>query len=335
MASINLNRFDLASLRLFVAAVDGGSLTAGAARVGLSVPAASKRLADLEHAVGARLLERGRRGLAPTAAGTTLLAHARRVVGDLEQMALALGDYRGDGATAVRLWVNTSATTGFLPEALARFARAQPGVRIDLEEGLSDAIVRAVQSSAADLGVIGENTVTADLEARVCDRDRLLVVAAADHPLARRRTLRLHDLLDADFVGLERGSALMRLFTREFERRSATLRLRLQLRSFEGICRMVAGGLGLSIMPARAVEPLAPSLGLKLVELREPWARRQLLLVARSFSRLPPPAAALAQHLLHDAEAHAPSKKRITQHSQPTVHTTERSPGRSARYAPR
>jgi len=101
--SINLNRFDLTTLRLYVAAVRAGSLTAGAQRLDLSLAAASRRIAELEAHVGIALLERSKRGVVPTAAGQMLLPHAIEMVARLEQLGLAMGDVRLGSAVPLRL----------------------------------------------------------------------------------------------------------------------------------------------------------------------------------------------------------------------------------------
>ena len=95
----NLNRFDLASLRLYVAVVDAGSLTAGADRHGISLAAASKRIAEFESHCGMALLQRSARGVTATPGGRTLHRHAIEVVGRLEQLALAVEDSYGHART--------------------------------------------------------------------------------------------------------------------------------------------------------------------------------------------------------------------------------------------
>jgi DNA-binding transcriptional LysR family regulator len=141
--TINLTRFDLTTLRLFVLVVDGGSLTAGAAGFGISVAAASKRVAELEAHVGEALLERSKRGVVPTAAGRSAAAPRDRTGGP----AAAAG--RGDGRLParrrrhLRLWANTSAFSGFLPDLLAAYMKAHPDVVLDLEDALSEDAARA------------------------------------------------------------------------------------------------------------------------------------------------------------------------------------------------
>jgi DNA-binding transcriptional LysR family regulator len=172
--AINLNRFDLASLRLFVATVDAGSLTAGAERFGISLAAASKRISDLEAHFGSPLLQRSKRGVVPTPAGMTLQRHAIEVVARLEQLAVAMGDFQRGAGGHLRLWANTSAFGGFLPGLLAAYSTAHLGVKIDLEDALSEDAARAVARGTAELAVIGENTQTDGLQTFVCHSDELI-----------------------------------------------------------------------------------------------------------------------------------------------------------------
>ncbi len=178
---VNLSRFDLASLRLFVATLDSGSLTAGAARFGISLAAASKRIAELESHVGLSLLARSKRGVAATPAGQTLQRHAIEVVARLEQLAVAMNDFHRGTHGHLRLWANTSAFGGFLPALLAAYSAAHPDITIDLEDALSEDAVRAVVSGAAELAVVGENTPCGGLHTFVCDRDELMLLVPAGH----------------------------------------------------------------------------------------------------------------------------------------------------------
>lgn len=294
---MNLARFDLVSLRLLVAAIDAGSLTGGAERFAISLAAASKRVAELEAAVGTALLDRRPGGVTPTAAGHTLYRHAVRVIADLEQMALALGDYARGAQGHVRLWANTSAVNGLLPEVLARVLAANPGTRIDLVESLSDAAVRAVATGAADLGIFGENTAAFGLVTAVCDVDDLALLVPQGHPLAGRDGVTFAEALDYDFIGQDRESSLVRLMTAAAERAGQPMRLRIQVKSFDAMCRMISHGLGVGVLPAAAADPHVASMRLSKVALREPWARRRLV-VGRREGPVPPTVQAVLDALV-------------------------------------
>ena len=295
---INLSHFDLVSLRIFVAVVDAGSLTAGAANFGISLAAASKRVMELERDTGAALLTRGKKGVTPTAAGQTLYRHALRLVGDLEGLAVAMGDY-GRGVEAhVRLWANTSAVNGFLPNVLKRYLVAHPATKLDLEEALSEAVVRAVSAGTADLGIFADNIPAAGLETVVCDLDELVLLLPPRHALAARRRVRFAEAIEFDFIGLERSSSLLRLLGKAADELGKPLKVRVQVRSFDAMCRMIALGIGIGILPHTAAAPHVASMKLAQVRLAEPWAKRRMLLGYRSRDAMSAPARALAETIL-------------------------------------
>jgi DNA-binding transcriptional LysR family regulator len=295
---INLSRFDLVSLRIFVAVVEAGSLTGGARRFGISLAAASRRVVELEGETGTALLDRSKKGVVPTPAGQTLYRHSLRVVGDLENLAVAMGDY-GRGVRAhVRLWANTSAVNGFLVEPLARYLAEHPTTKVDLEEALSDAVVRAVAGGAADLGIFADNIPAAGLVTATCDTDELVLLLPSGHPLAGRRRVRFAEALDHDFIGLERTSSLLRLLGASAAALGRPLRVRMQVRSFDAMCRMIASGIGIGVLPEAAARPHVRSMRLTQVRLNEPWATRRMLLGHRGIETLSAPARELADAIL-------------------------------------
>ena len=296
--AINLNRFDLVTLRLFVAAVQDGSLTAGAERLGVSLAAASKRMAELESHVGTPLLARSKRGVRPTAAGQILLPHAVEMVARLEQLALAMGDVRGGTTGHLRLWANTSAFGGFLPALLGRFSRAHPNVVLDLEDAISEEAVRAVARGAAELGVIGDNTAAEGLVTQVCHVDELVLLLPAGHELAPARpddAVDLADVLEHDLVAFSRPTSLTRQLATDAERLQRPLRISAQVRSFDAMGRMVAAGLGLAVLPREGTVPYARSFGLVVARLQGMRTERKLLWAYRDPAALSPAARALLE----------------------------------------
>ncbi len=290
---INLNRLDLVTLRLFVAVLDAGSLTAGADRYGISLAAASKRIADLEHHCGIALLQRSPRGVTATAGGQTLHRHAIELVAHLERMALAIADFHTGISGHLRLWANPSALGGFLPTLLAAYAVQHPEVRIDLEDAISEDSVRAVALGTAELAVIGENTPSEGLVSFVCEVDELVLLAPRDHDLAAGATADFSRALDHDFICLARSASLTRKISGAAEAVGRNFRLRVQVRSFDVMCRMVAAGLGLAILPRAGAAVYAEALGLQVVALQGLDAQRKLLLAMRDPATLSPAAQAL------------------------------------------
>src|SRR6202171_6220897 len=126
-------RFDLVDLQLFVAVADARSITAGAARVHLALASASERIKGLEAALGVALLKRGRRGIELTAAGESLLDHARIVMHNVEAMRGDLAAYASGARASVHLLANTSGLSEHLPKALAAFLREHPDINVDID----------------------------------------------------------------------------------------------------------------------------------------------------------------------------------------------------------
>jgi DNA-binding transcriptional LysR family regulator len=292
---INLNRFDLVSLRLFVAVVDGGSLTAGAGQFAISTAAASKRISELEAHVGTPLLVRSKRGVAPTAAGQTLLLHASEIVAGVEQLALSMDDFRRGAGGHLRLWANPSAFAGFLPQLLADYLAEHPSVMIDLEETLSNEAVHAVCRGGTELAIIGENTPAEGLEAFVCDVDELVLLLPLGHPLAKSPSIDIAAAAALDLVGLSRATSLMRQIATEAHAAGQALKIRVQVRNFDAVCRMVASGIGAAIVPRAAGAPHVKSMGLAMIRLTGMPTQRRLLMVMRHRSRLSPPAQAFVE----------------------------------------
>lgn len=290
---INLHRFDLTTLRLFVRVVDAGSLTGGAEAFGISLAAASKRIAELEAHVGLPLLLRSQRGVTPTTAGLTLQRHAVELVASLEQLAMAMGDFHQGVRGHLRLWANPSAFNGFLPPLLGAYAEAYPGVKIDLEDALSEDAVRALHSGAAEIAVVGEGIATGTLDTIVCHIDELVLLCPRAHALAAGPTVAFEQALLQDFVTLPRATSLTRQISAAAEAIGHTVKVRAQTRSFDAMCRMVAAGMGVCILPRTAAEPLASSLGLALAQLTGVRTERRLLMAMRERSALSPAARAL------------------------------------------
>ncbi len=290
-------RFDLPDLSLFRHVVDAGSITHGAERAHLALAAASTRIRNLEDVLGAPLLTRSRQGVTPTQAGRTLLQHARTILRQAERLHEDLGAYGGGLAGQIRVLSNTNALTEFLPEALSSFLAAHPNVSVDLEERLSDEIVGLIAEGVADLGVVAGTVDAGGLETYPFRRDRFVLVVARDHPLAKRARVGFEEVLDQDFVGLDRASAIQRFLATKALRIGRPLRLRVQLRSFDAVCRLVECKVGVGVVPESTVRRVSKTMAIKPVALSDAWAVRDLTICVRSREELPTYARQLVEHL--------------------------------------
>jgi DNA-binding transcriptional LysR family regulator len=281
-------RFDLVDLGLFRHVVEAGSITHGAARANLALAAASVRIRAMEDTLGAALLTRGRGGVTPTPAGRTLLAHARALMEGIDRMQGELAAYSGGTVGQIRVLSNTNALTEFLPEVLSAYLARHTGVSVDIAERTSDEIVGLVAEGAADLGIVAGTVDTGTLETYPFRQDRFVVVVAPAHPLAGREAVAFAEVLAHDLVGLDRASALTRFLADKAARSGGTpMRLRVQLRSFDAICRLVECGVGIGIVPETTARRAARVMAIALVPLTDPWAARDLTLCLRALHALP------------------------------------------------
>lgn len=272
---------DLDSLALFVRAAELHSLTKAAEASHIGLAAASRRIALLEHRFKTPLLERSPRGVELTPAGATLLGHAKALLLRLNQMQAEMGDHAVGRKGVLRVLANTSAMTEYLPEDLAAFGRANPEVRLVVEERWSAEILVALQAGDADLGIVMEGIREDGLEVSPYRSDRVAVVVPAGHAIVDLRDLRYEDVLEHDLIALESGSSMMRLLAEQAAVLGTALRLRVQVRSFEAVCRMVQAGLGIGVLPFQAATVLGESLNLVVRALVEPWAERRMLVCVK------------------------------------------------------
>jgi len=287
-------RYDLTDLKLFLRVAETGSITAGAEQTHLALASASARIRGMEETLGVPLLLRGRRGVEPTDAGRTLLYHARTITQQMERMRADLGEYASGLKGHVRLLSNTSALTESLPDPLAEFMARHPQVNVDLQERPSREIVQALRDELADIGIVTDAVDSSGLESFVFREDRLVLALPPRHPLARqpagtakRGTLAFADVLGEDFIGLGSESALQRYLSEQATQLGARLRYRVRVRTFDAICRMVALGNGVAVLPESAVKNSRDGGSVKVVKLSDAWTRRRQLVCMRNYEALP------------------------------------------------
>jgi len=288
---------DPKSLRLFVAVADHGSISEGAKRCHIALAAASKRISDLEARARLPLLVRHARGVTLTSAGNGLLLHARAVLSALDRLGAELDDFQNGIAGVVSITANASTIAQFLPAQIGAFLRQHPVLKIDLQERASTEVVKAVGAGLADIGVIEGQTPAGELECLPYRSDELAVVVGRDHPLARRRRIGAEEVLRHEHIVVREGSALHRVLLTAAMESQTPLKVRMQVGSFDMVCRMVEQGVGIAVMPYAAILPQLQIQRLRCLRLDAPWARRQHLLCVRREQDLTAAARSLLEHL--------------------------------------
>ena len=290
-------RFDFTDLNLFRHIVEAGSITHGAARANLALAAASTRIRKMELGFGTELLVRGRGGVTPTQAGRTLLQHARGILAQSERMQEDLSPYARGLAGQVRVLSNTNALTEFLPETLSSFLMAFPDISVDLEERLSDEIVGLIAEGTGDIGIVAGTVDYGGLHTFPFRRARLVLVVGSNQTQAGSKGVGFAEVLDYDMVGLDRASAIQRFLADKASRIGRAIRLRVQLRSFDAICRLVECNVGVGVVPETTVQRTMRNMAISAVQLTDSWAQRELTICVRDVAALPPYARQLVDHL--------------------------------------
>lgn len=280
-------QFDLTDLRLFVLSAEECNLTRAARRQNLSLAAASARIKALEAQTGLPLFYREARGMRLTPPGEAFLHHARGVLRQTEQLRRDLQAYTGGLRGHVRVFANTTAVTDFLPEILPDFLAANPNVNVDLQEKPNPEIARGVFDGRADIGIVAGQVDTLGLQSLHFSTDRLVLVTPRDHRFASHRRIAFADTLDEDAVGMHQGSTLQTFLAQVTDKLGKPLKLRVQLSSFDAMCRMIGAGVGVGILPESAARRNQHSMNLALVELLDSWSVRERYVMVRERESLP------------------------------------------------
>jgi DNA-binding transcriptional LysR family regulator len=289
---------DLATLRVIVAAAELGSISAAGDRLQLAVAAASARITALEESLGLRVFERSSRGVRLTPAGQMLVRRGRELLADTDRLSVDLHDYAKGLQGHVRLVANTSSVLELLPTKLDRMMREHPLIRIDVAEHGSLDIPLLLLEGRADLGIVDMAHAPHGISLRDCFSDTLVLVVPAAHALAGSGPMALEDALAEDFIALHDGTALSSRLATSASVAGKPLKVRMQMRSFDAVCRMVAGGLGVAVLPLQAVTPQLVSLPLAAVPLTDAWAARTHRIALRSGVEPSPATLTLIEFLL-------------------------------------
>lgn len=290
--------FDLVDLRLFHEVSARSSITRAAEAMHLSLAAASARIKGLESRAGMPLLWREARGVRLTPAGEALLHHARAILRQTEALSGDLHEYAKGLRGQVRVFANTTAVTGILPEVLPAFLKANPKVNVELQEMANKEIALGVREGRADLGIVSDRVDSFGLRAVHFSTDRLVLVVPKGHRFARRDAVAFAETLEEHHVGMHASSTLHGFLQEVTQTLGRPLRLRVQLSSFDAVCRMVSAGTGVGVVPASSAQRSMGNLQMAQVELTDAWRVRERYVLMREDDVLPAYAQALVDALL-------------------------------------
>ncbi|KHF77076.1 hypothetical protein PJ15_3351 [Acinetobacter sp. neg1] len=280
-------RFDFFDLQLVLHIVATGSLTKGAELSAISLQAASERIKKLEQYFATPLFIRQTTGVELTTAGHALAEHARRLMQQKDLLEHDMQRFRPTTPEALTLWCNSSAQSEYLPPLLPQYLMLHPEINLDLHEAESSEIVEALTQGVARLGLVSSFFDTRHLQTQEFASDPLVLICPAHHTLTQQTQLNLVDALNYGFIGLMPHHSLQQSIETQAKLLGFNIQYRLRLPNFSAIAEVVAKGVGIAIMPARAAQRLQPEYDFHAVQLLGAWANRKLLLAAQDFSQLP------------------------------------------------
>lgn len=290
-------KLDPVSLRLFVSVVEEGTIAAAARREHIAAAAVSKRLSELEELLDSRLLNRTNKGVTPTDAGMSLLFMARSALNNLNDIVVQMRDYSNGTRGSVQVLANISAITQFLPGLIKSFMALYPLINVVIEEQQSLTITKAVAENRAEVGIFTRLPHGADIEVFPFRQDRLVLIVPADHPLAARQSVRFSETLDHAYVALRSGTHLNFQLIKAANDVGRSLRIRMEVASYDALFLMVQAGIGVGIMPEGSAGIYHLN-GAKIIQIEDEWASRELSVCVRSRAGLSAAGELFLQHLL-------------------------------------
>lgn len=294
---------DLKTLRLFVTVCDHRNIARAAEEAHIEPSAISKRIAQLEVDLCVPVLSRSRRGVEPTPVGIALLEHARSVLFTMDRIAADVAAFGGGLKGRVSICASASAIAEALLDDIASFMRepANQNIKVDVEERLSLDLVRQLREGTAAVGVCWDNVDVQGLQTRPYRRDQLALAVHPDHPLAGLPAVSFDQTLDHEHVGLPPATAVHTMLQRAAAGAGRTISYRVIVSSFDAAFRVVAAGLGISVVPVEVSSTYSPLLGVRIIPLTDAWAQRRFIVCFKSFDSLQPAAQRMVEHLANRA----------------------------------
>lgn len=287
-------RYDLRTLEMLLAVAERGSIGAAARELGVSQPAVSTRIRELERRTRLALVERTPRGSTLTTIGATVADWARDVVVASDRLEAGIGALRATRNSELRLSASMTIAEYLLPRWLTELAHREPATRVALQVRNSTEVAKDVLAGTADLGFVEGVRVPAGLRGQVVARDELVVVVGRRHPWSRRRRpVRIGDLADAPLVLREPGSGTREALERALARAGTTATPQLVLGSSAAIKTSIESGEGVSVLSRLVVAGELDSGRLLAIPVDGLDLRRSLRAIWPTGTRLIEPAAAL------------------------------------------
>jgi DNA-binding transcriptional LysR family regulator len=292
-------------IRGFLAIARLGSFTRAAGELHVSQPALTVQIRQLEDTLRVRLFDRNKRHVALTKTGRTLLGPLSRVLADLEGVMNASRDLAGLRRGSVAVAVLPSIAAGLLPMAIRRFREDHPAITIEVRDAVAERILQFVKADEVDFGI--GSRVGADRDVEWIDflTDRMSAFVPEHHPLAARSRLALRDVVAYPLVLTARGTSVRALIERVLAQDELEFTVACDADYMSTAVAMVRAGLGISLLPASAVNT-ASCVGVVTKPLTDTGLTRRIAIVRKPERSLSPAAEQFAAVLKQVAKLPSP-----------------------------
>jgi DNA-binding transcriptional LysR family regulator len=309
----------LRQLKVFESVARHLNYTRASEELFLTQPAVSMQVKQLEESLGVALFEQLGKRIHLTEAGQEVVAYARNVTQQLDELEAVLNHIKGLSGGKLRISVATTANY-FIPTLLGSFSRRYPEVTVSLDVTNREALLQQLSENTVDLVIMGQPPSGLDVEAEAFMENPLIIVAPPEHPLARQKKISLKRLQDEVFLVREPGSGTRSAMERFFAEREIHLKTGMEVGSNEAIKQSVQAGLGLGLLSRATIEQELELKRLVVLDVAEFPIMRHWYVVHRSGKRLSAAAQAFRTFMLKEAraliegEAHSPSPSKRRRH---------------------
>jgi DNA-binding transcriptional LysR family regulator len=297
-----MQKFDIVTIRLFVAIVRAGSINEAARREHIATSAVSRRIGELEAMLGVKLLRRLPRGVEPTEEGEIFARYGEKLLGDLNHLSNELRDFNVGEKGKIYLAAVTSAILTGLPNFLADFERDFPDITVDVRELTSRESAEAVREGRADLAILADNSPRGDLKHDVFCDDPIWVVTPKGHPLISDGTnpkpVKFSDAAKYDIISLHEGGVIDDLISEAASKLKLDMHPHIKVVRFGSLRQMIAAGLGIGFLRKSSVAGYVGHMNISGAPIADDWAKRQLLIAHEGDENLTSSARTFRDYLL-------------------------------------
>lgn len=232
----------------FRSVVSTGTVTEAAATLGISQPAVSRLISDLEQEVGFQLFQRVGRILAPTEEARLLVEEVRQAISGMEHIKEAAAAIRRFGHARITLVTTPTFTTQLAPDLIAQFAKARPEAMARMEIEANDDTVEWLVSQSYDFGITANEPLNPSFDSLTLKNEDVYCILPKNHHLADKTLIHAHDLADENFISYISTSRFRFEIDRFFSAKGIERRMQYETRTTDAICRLVARGLGVAVV---------------------------------------------------------------------------------------